>query len=105
VRPDATTFRPVQAGSIPPAAKARFIDCLVDGFAATNVVPREYGTRVDVTDNAAYHYMSAEVSDDGTVTLTESSVAALISTRKHQQTFRSCVERVDGRLTMSHPAQ
>ena len=89
------TFFSVQAAQIPTAKLGLFTDCLMDGLVTVRQFRRTDRTRIEVTDNPASIFLSADIFDDGRVEFFESTYGALVPTRKERAAFAACVKKFE----------
>ena len=100
-RSDTREFKSLQKGQISTSSVQAFTDCLMDGFNSahgmlSNIVPRQQrrtdSYRVEAMAKSII-LVSADIFDNGSVELLESSAAGLIDTSGERKTFASCLDR------------
>jgi hypothetical protein len=101
---DPAAFTLLQSGQIQSTEIAAFTDCVMDGFNDANgnifwrtsvrQQKRADGFRVETFDESSTSLMmSADVLNNGRVSLHESVTAALVNTSKEREAFSKCLKR------------
>lgn len=101
-RSDIDAFLVLKEGRVDPKNAHVFASCLLDGFdkshlILTNVTHRQQrradSFRVESLVGGNILIISADVFDDGRVSLSESKSATLINTSGQRETFEKCLQK------------
>jgi hypothetical protein len=100
-RSDVQSWEVVGSGKIRPEDNGLFMECVMDGFdrshfTMTNISVRQQrrsdGYRIESMVNSAV-LMSADILDNGNVSLSESVSAGLTDTRGERNAFATCLRK------------
>lgn len=100
IRSDPAAFKQLEHGQIQTSKVQSFADCLFDGFSEARVTTtftirqqrRTDGVRVETLANS-FIGVSADVKDDGSVALYESTAMVWVSTEPEVKVFLSCIDK------------